>query len=313
LAINRPGGNLAQFWLAYLSSLKRRLGDEMKALPEPLKTDLLAVTESSGQSAALARIVIASQFHYFFYLDPVFARQRLLPLFDWTLDENRASQCWNGFLGWGKWQPAYLEDMLPIYWEAATRMDRFAEKYRESLVAHIAGIAIYGKEDALEGAWLGGFIRIFDLPMRQNFAKSVDAFLEGMAEGPISALWQNWLRQYWEGRLLGKPVALQRGEMDFMAQWPLQLEPVFDSAVEMLLRSPEPETQLYAFPESVEKLQEFCSGHASAVADYLLVVLKTLQFLDDREPVNQLVAELESRGVGEAKMAQIRDQVLRLR
>jgi hypothetical protein len=313
LAINRPGGKLAQFWLSYLSASKRRLGDEMKAVPEPLKTDLIAAAEGSGQSATLARVIIASQFHYFFYLDSDFARQRLLPLFNWALDERRALECWNGFLSWGKWQKAYIEEMLPFYLEAAKRMHEFTEMHQESLIAHIAGIAIYGKEDALEGDWLGNFIRLFELPMLRNFAKHVGSVLEGMAAEPVVALWHNWLSRYWEGRLLGKPVALQGGEIDFMAQWPLHLQPVFESAIELLLRSPKPESQIYAFPENVEKLRELCAEHANAVADYLLLTLRTLQFVDDREPVNQLVTDLERREVSETKVTQIRDELLRLR
>ena len=119
LTINRAAGQIAQFWLSTFPYCEAGTVSNGRAFLHRSKGCVDVVTGKST-AAGLAEVIVASQFHYFFYLDAKFARTELLSLFDWSADELRAAQSWQGFLAWGRWQKAYLDEMLPFYADGLT-------------------------------------------------------------------------------------------------------------------------------------------------------------------------------------------------
>jgi len=311
-AINRPGGKLARFWLEYISILKGRLGDQWTGLPSLIKNDLVKAACGRSAPASLARVVIASQFHYFFYLDADFARKILLPLFDWKTDVLRATQCWHGFIGWGQWKEAYLDDMLPFYEQALSHLGKFRADHGKAFAGHIAGIAILGRADALAEGWLYRFIREFGETLRADFARVVEKLLEGMDSNAKDGLWSRWLRQYWDNRNLGKPVALEREEINTMARWPLHLGAMFPEAVDLLAKAPLSPIPLPFTTKELEK-RGLSQQFPAATAQYLLTVLHGLKHRPyDLANVKTLVSNLENAGVCSSEIRDLKNEILRL-
>jgi hypothetical protein len=313
LAINRAAGKVAQFWLEYLSVLRGRDGDQWKGIPSSVQTDLISVVTGKSTSAGLAEVIIASHFHYFFYLDAKFARTHLLSLFDWSVDEVRATRSWQGFLAWGRWQKSYLDEMLPLYAQTVSHLNQLPPKFRESFAGHVAGIAVFGKTDALADGWLRSFIREFDREMRRHFAEALSAILGNMEADAATDLWNRWLRRFWDERVLGRPVPLDPDELNQMARWPLHLGKVVGEAVNLLMKSATLHLQYPFADEELEKLRTLSETLPDPVADYLLIILRGLNQLYDTKAVLQLMADLEAAGVDSIKLTGIRDELLRLR
>ena len=313
LAINRGGGKIAQFWLEYLSALRGEAADQWKSIPSSVQEDLIKVVNGDSGSADLAGTIIASQFHYFFSLDPKFAIKQLLRLFDWNVDELRATRSWQGFLAWGRWRRSYLNEMLPFYTETVSHLAEFQSQFRESFAEHIAGIAVFGKADALSESWLQSLMRGFDSEMRGYFGDAVLKILEDLEADAATELWNRWLRRYWDERLLGRPAPLDQAELNRMARWAVHLGNVFPEAVNLLAKSPKFDQQYPLTDEELEKIRPLFGRFPESLADYLLIMLRGLKQLYDKTRIDLIVSDLEVNGVGVEKLTSLRDELLRLR
>lgn len=312
LAINRPSGQLGRFWLEYVSVLRTRSGTHWEGLPMQVVLFLRHIVHNSSYAAELARVVIASQLHYFFSLEANFARKELIPLFDWDKNIQTAKQAWDGFLMWGRWLTAYLDEMLPFYLQTLTHLKSFSDQHQRSYVAHIASICCFGKADPVHEGWLSSIIASFDEEARTEFARVLGSTLESLTPDIAEEVWDRWLQHYWEDRLVRKPVELSGNEVHFMTKWPLYLSKVFPSAVDMLSRSPMAELRYSLIDEELNKLHSLANVQGESVADYLLIVLRSTKGLYGGEQVKALIAKLQTVGVQAEKLSKLNDQMLRL-
>src|SRR5680860_149162 len=97
-AINHPAGDLAQFWTQAVQWEWTQAGDEWGGLTDELTSELDRMVSADDRNGLLASTFLASQLHFYFAADQVWASSRLLPLFDWSDDERRARGAWQGFL-----------------------------------------------------------------------------------------------------------------------------------------------------------------------------------------------------------------------
>ncbi|HYI97408.1 MAG TPA: SIR2 family protein, partial [Bryobacteraceae bacterium] len=159
-AINRPGGKLAEFWLRRVSVAKASAGQRWTVIPPDIAQSIRRMIVHSSEAGAHARVVIASQLHYFFSVDPAFAQAELLPLFDWSRDATTAEQCWHGFLIWGRWLPGFTDQLLPSFDEIIRRTQSQPEDIRRAIIAHITELALYRLDDPLSNGWLPNVVRM---------------------------------------------------------------------------------------------------------------------------------------------------------
>src|SRR5680860_174716 len=120
-AINHPAGDLAQFWTQAVQWEWTQAGDEWGGLTDELTSELDRMVSADDRNGLLASTFLASQLHFYFAADQVWASSRLLPLFDWSDDERRARGAWQGFLTWGRPNDGLL---------AAGLLDAFVETCR---------------------------------------------------------------------------------------------------------------------------------------------------------------------------------------
>lgn len=308
LAINRAGGNIAQFWLQYLANLKESQPENWKGIPDGLKTLFETVLASSSDDAKLARVVLASQLHLFFFLDADFATESLLPLFDWQKDPEQANQSWQGFLIWGNWKTSFLDLLLPFYHQTLDRIDELNEMAQESFVQHIAGIAVYGVEQPWVAAWLPQYISAFQVSQRQKFAQTLRHILEAMSPEASSQLWDRWLKIYWNDRISRAPAPLDEEEVSDMAAWPLSLKDHFPEAVELLDQSPPPQWLGIDIEKDISR--DFIIAQTDATGKYLNLILPTLRRDDYQiKEAQEIFAELLATGLSENIAKNIRNSL----
>jgi hypothetical protein len=237
----------------------------------------------------------------------------LLSLFDWGADELRAARSWQGFLAWGRWQRSYLDEMLPFYAQTISHLNQLSPILRKSFAEQIAGIAVFGKTNALAEGWLQSIICGFDCETRHHFAATILTILEDMDGDAAANLWNRWLGRYWDERVLGRPVPLDQDELNQMARWPVHLGRVIPDAVNLLMKSGTLHLQYPFTDEELEKLRPFSKAFPDQVGDYVLTILRGLNQLYDKDPILQIVADLEAANVDSRKLTSIRDELLRLR
>src|SRR5690606_18648456 len=119
-AINCPAGVIVEFWVNGLSILLNDKTGPVRVMPDDYRHWLTAVVLDSSSKGGMGRAVLASQTAFLFGLDQAWTQQYLIPLFS---DQNpqKFAQGWDGFLVWGRLNPAIADALLPAFVAAIPR------------------------------------------------------------------------------------------------------------------------------------------------------------------------------------------------
>jgi Domain of unknown function (DUF4020)/SIR2-like domain len=311
VAINNPGGRLAEYWLQRVSAARRLLSDSWDGIPEQIVLSLKTMLSSTSGSAAHVRIVLASQVHYFFSLDTRFTCQALLPLFDWKQDPLRAEQSWHGFLIWGRVAPGLLEALLPHFTEALRHIGSFPKEMRNRLSQAAAGVVFYEIKSPIESEFLKTTFQHFEENDLIQFAWGIGDLLEKADMGVIDRVWNGWLKEYWYRRSLGLPRQVSSKEANVMASWTIDLRDFFPEGVAILMLLKE----RLSFEHSrllidIEK-KHIIKKYPEASANLILLYLASPKSLFYNPPAKDIWLEFKSSGVSDEKLKQVREAMYR--
>lgn len=123
-AINRTAGKLILFFVRALS--ERRSEDGIGEIPEPVRSVFGQALMQETSHDRLGAVVLASQSHFLHSLDLEWAREALLPVFNWNADADVARRSWNGFLTWGGLPPPLVEDLMPFYVQTTSHLPQMS-------------------------------------------------------------------------------------------------------------------------------------------------------------------------------------------
>ncbi len=182
-AINHPMGHLAEFYLHALSRLNRAEAIDSSIL-SGYQSSLMPIVTGTSYGDQLGRVVLASQLHFLFRLDEQWTLHEIFPLLDAQLSLERASQCWQGFLCWGRWSDAMLPNLLPLYERMFTEITKQSEEVQRSFCGHLAGIAVYAVEGPLQSGWLFRCLKSVPVSLRALWAGQVHSAIQRLE--PIS-------------------------------------------------------------------------------------------------------------------------------
>lgn len=311
IAINRPGGKLALFWLEYLASLKENQSSEWTGLPEPVKVLFREVGQGHSDDSRLARLVLVSQLHYLFFLDREFGMEVFIPLLDWSRDTTCAAQCWQGFLGWGQWKTSFLQLILPLYQQTLPHLSEFAPLATDSFARDVATIAVFGSENPCTDRWLYRCVEALNTGLLREFAKTIREILEGMSPEASSDLWVRWLKKYWQDRIVNKPTPLDPQEVDQMVLWPIYLHSKFAEAVELLQQSPKFNLMMVDVKEDITT--EYKTAFTNTAGEYINLLLGALHRHDHQvQEIRALFSELLKNGLSHQVAEKIRSSLVKL-
>ena len=235
LAIIRPAGVLAQFWVESLSLWRKHQDPVPTILNDEYRQALSGIAEDQSLAGRLGRSILASQFAFLLASDEAWTRSRLLPLFDPDNGMADFQAAWDGFLAWGRLDPPVVDAMTPMFLKAVGRLDadlagrgdRFVEYYTYAL-----GFFVGDPADR----WVPELLTKGGREAGNLFASHVKQFLRDMEHPRQKEWWQRWLKQYWQNRLDGVPMALGSDEVKGMLDWLPHLTAVFPEAVDLAVR-----------------------------------------------------------------------------
>lgn len=235
-AINHPAGDLAQFWTKVVQREWSQAETTWDGLPEEIAKELNHLISAGGRNGLLARTFLSSQLHFFFSADRDWCEARLLPLFDWTSEEEAAA-AWQGFLTWGRANDGLLEaGLLEHYLTATTHTAAFPENLRRQLAMHLTSIAMFASVDP--ATWLARFVLAAPEDLRVSWAQQVEHALTQLQPGEAPSQWTRWIRSYWSGRNQSVPQPFTPAEASATAGWVVGLPGVRSEAIDLVLASP---------------------------------------------------------------------------
>ena len=194
-AINHPVGHVTQALLNwwYRGSLKDGQG-----LPEELKARFTRFCDTGIGKFRHARVLLAGNVIALFRVDRDWARQHLLPLFDWQVSQQEAQAAWQGFLWSPRLYRPLMEALKPTFLNTATHYEELG-KYPEQYAALLASAAL-DRSDTFTKNELASATRSLPANGLHNTARALVRALES-ASNQRANYWSHrvapYLRDIW--------------------------------------------------------------------------------------------------------------------
>ena len=256
-----------------ISDLRKNAKQEWSGIPEPYKAFLAEVLSAQSYSGGLGCAIIASQLFFLFSSDPQWALENVLPPFSFSADPKKAIKSWHGFLTWGNWNLDLLPHLMKYFTEAFGHLrSGFNERQRQAFCRHLVGIACHSSSNPSEPAWLRQFLTEVTTDERAMWAEAMSRALQGMKSEGADGAWKKWIGTYWQSRLDGIPLPLDRAESKHMTYWALALRECFPEAVERISKSPIPQIRHSYIYEELSN-SEILKLHPSTAANFVLLLL----------------------------------------
>ena len=313
VAINRPGGKLAEFWLQRISVARKAAGESWQGLPAGIASSVAEILRSTGAAAVHARIVFASQLHYFFHLDFTFAQRELQPHFNWKADPLTAEQCWHGYLWWGRWLPGLTEQLLPQFDETLNRLDEMPDDLRRHTISHVAGLALFRFDNPVASGWLTKTVAKLPDSDLDHLASEIDRLLDDTAPAIAEGIWDRWLRNYWEMRLLGTPKPLSQKEATEMVHWAMSVGQRLPDALKLIQQMHG--LVQFEHPDLLHRVEQkrIAKAQPQATAELLLFFFKsTPKHFNASDHVENVWTDLKAGGVPAELLKKVREAMLAL-
>lgn len=228
-------------------------------------------------------------------------------------DALKAEQCWQGFLFWGRWLGGFTERLLPLFDEAISRLEVFPKKLRERAIDHIAGLALFRFEDPLTSGWLGKILPKLSTEDRDHLAHAVHHLLNDTDPHIAEKIWDRWLKNYWEMRLLGTPMPLSSTEAAEMVFWAVSFGCRVPEAVKFVQRMADRVT--FEHTDLLLRINQkgIAKSQPEACAELVLFFLQcNPRYFFVADYVSTVWQDLKTSGVSEEKLQKIREAMFAL-
>lgn len=313
-AINHPAGDLAEFWTNVVQWEWSQAEAAWDGLPGEIAKELNHLISASDRNGLLARTFLSSQLHFYFSADRDWCEARLLPLFDWT-NEEESQAAWQGFLTWGRCNDGLLQaGLLDQYLATTTHVAELPDKLLRQLAMHLTSVAMFASVDP--ATWLTRFVLDAPEDLRISWAQEVGRTLTELEAGEAHIQWDRWIRVYWSGRNQSVPRPFTDAEASATAGWVLSLREVRSSAIDLVLASPASIEEHGGFlyrlkdldisPEAEEwarlltHLLKNTHGQQSGIVRYLQEIVPRLREGDPTPDLTELVNEAMRLGATNA-------------
>jgi len=233
-AINRPAGVIVEFWINGLSLLMRGQTGAERVMPEDYRHWLTLVVQDVTTKGGMGRSLLASQTAFLFALDEGWTRQFIIPLFS-DSDRQKFAQAWDGFLVWGRLNPALVEVLMPAFLDAVARCATDLRDRRRRFIEFYTALAVFHVSDPTQQL-LPVLFEHGSLEDHLAFASQLGSFLREMQQEAKQQLWNGWLSRYWQDRLQGVLAPLDEAEIQKMLEWLPDLGDAFPDAVALAVR-----------------------------------------------------------------------------
>ena len=243
-AINHPAGHIVEFWLKAWSFLRSKSGDANSGWPEWMHAPLEDIVAGCSYAAQLGRVILGNQMPFVHAIDPLWTRGRLFPQFNFSQVGDEAFLLWEPHIKYGQLSRDLIIEMFPIYRQAFLRFRNVQNVLAVQLYKHIAVIVYSCLVDVNQDGWLNEFLLGLTEEQRASWANQMEFVLRDFPSDRKETIWNKWMRNYWQGRLHGKPCKLAVKEAGEMVEWALAMEPVFASVVELVVQGPTVENRI---------------------------------------------------------------------
>lgn len=231
-AINCSKGQFTIFLLkilsiSYQNKSEKQTKDIFKELDKILKIDM-------------ARIIISSQLNMLFNINQQWTKANLLPLMD-AKNNDKATQSWEGYLGWGTYNLHLLKELSSYSINATELINGFDNPmYQNRFCEIISNSILYAFDDETKrGEFLRKFIKKSNDKMKECFHNNLFLILKKISSVEIyDNVWMKWLKKYIEERILNDyPIPFSTSELQKVIDILALEDKIFNEGPKIILKN----------------------------------------------------------------------------
>jgi hypothetical protein len=177
----------------------------------------------------------------------------------------------------------------------------------------VAGLALFRFDNPIASGWLTKTVAKLPQSDLDHFASDVQRLLSDTAPAIAESIWDRWLKDYWEMRLLGTPKPLSQKEATGMVHWSLSLGQRLPEALKLIQQMQG--MVEFQHPDMLYLVDRkgIAKSHPRAAAELLLFFFKsTPKHFYASDHVGKVWADLKSGGVAPGILIKIREAMLAL-
>ena len=275
-AINHPAGILVEFWLHSLSYLFKNKSDDARFLPKKYQLLFKSILDENSVRGACGRCILSSQLHFLFSLDKDWTDNYLVPNFLHT-DKSFFQQSWDGFLTWGKLYKSYAMHITPAFIYASSKLDWIRDDIHGRFASLYAFLVFDAQDPFFE--LLPAFYQNPSNKDRVALLDAIGSYIRDIDTDARVRLWNGWLKQYWERRLIAVFGALVKEEIGTMLEWLLYLDDLYPEGVALATRFPIIPLEHSSFLYSMEDC-DLVDRYMVETANLIIHLAKCIQGFD---------------------------------
>lgn len=220
--------------------------------------------------------------------------EKIIPYLSTSIDTDYAD-AWGGIVYLSR---RVSEDLLneweSTYLKAIKQIRKLPKEIRNEFVDIYTTIVVNVSKDPI-GKFIPAFINNSDADSKRRFAFEMNHRLMTMSDENKKILWNRWLRIYFENRNNGIPRVLTNDDRCEMLEWLVELEPVYDEAVEIICRGEPPKKTdgrfWYAFME-----KKYAQNNPKSTVKLLVFIMKDKNSIGYSESyVRQIYMDLPTK------------------
>jgi hypothetical protein len=314
-SINTTGGVVAEIVVEQISQLRRQL-DRWDGLPVPYREALEEFLYSREDASPYARVSLSRSLHVLYDCDPEWTLAYVIPLLDWSKNEEHALQSWHGFLFSSRLPEECLTALLPQYAEAPAYFREANEQLQSRLAGHIASILVFSDVDPYEQNWIARILSESSSSFRVDLAERVQWLLGQIEDVPRrEEFWESRLKPYWEKRLDGPLPRLEDDEKAVMVEWIIPLASCLPSVAEFVEASNPTASLDQAFFWHLAKEKKWITRYPTETARLCTHLARGFPDAVEKYRIyglDEVITILESAPTGAAALLALREEALRL-
>lgn len=270
-AINHPAGRAVDFWMTYLSHLRRSDPSTPHVWPDELQSRVSTLMDMNSDMRLMGLAVFGQNLAFLRYALPEWTKSYLYPLLDIRENPTLGLCVWTAWLHFGRLS-AELASELPPFFEAA-RIDllNVGKETPGRFISYLAVLAVGPLAPPDCARWLRNILRTTTPEQRSWWIEEVARCAGDLTPERQHEVWTKWAKAHLEACVLGQFGTPSAPEFEAFLHWPVGFYTVGDEVLKQVKRfDVQPVKQLGIFFELKQ------AGVAKEAPDFVARYLRWL-------------------------------------
>lgn len=233
-AINDPAGRAVEFWLNYVSHIRRTQPCEPFEWPLRLQEPIAQLMDTDGHLRLLGLAILGQHLSFVRYANPEWTKSKLYPLLNFQQHQMSALCLWTSWLHYGRISPELAIELPPHLSVGQAELLKAGEETARRFLTYVAIIATSPFASDKTRDWLVDILRNSTPELRAWWIQEVGRCVRESSSEQQKNVWKNWAKEHLQSCSLGTFGETTPNELSEFICWPVEFTSIADEAFTLI-------------------------------------------------------------------------------